>query len=311
MNKHTQLLETIDAIASIEQTIKSLNDYKHTRHIFIYNNTRSFIGSIRDEVKANEAEMNDCIEKISMLNKEVFGLRHSITIDSILEHQEQIKAAKINAEQLDSVIFEQLQIIIKAVVPSDPTSQLITQREELLAQIALGSDRSSELKKLDAQIEKTSANHASIVANHQKTIDHAQQTINGLEKRLSNEQQRIDYLENYSAKILDAFLMAKATQTASEFNQLANVLYEKTNELIALESFIATLGKRRNTELFYQKWELKIPYVDHDKPAQIDSAYKIYSFLEHGSERIHENTAEGVASLKQRLADHGVTITLS
>ena len=88
----------------------------------------------------------------------------------------------------------------------------MTQRENLLAEIAIGKKDRSELGSLNAEIDKAENLLKKNTANAAKVVPEAKATIAGLERQLATAEQFLVQLKEQKPDVLYAFLLSEAEQ---------------------------------------------------------------------------------------------------
>jgi len=267
----------------------------------------------RDKVKAIEADLNRVNNEWAELNAQIADLKKQITacdsqasLANVLEHQNAITATQSELVNFQQLIAEQQHVITEAGNHEDTITPLIGQREELLADIALGEDKAADLEQLDKAIKVMQEERDGKQALNDKTIAHAQQTISGLSRRLASTQDNLNRLNKLTPKLLDLFVMTKTEQAANDFTALADQLIQKMNELIALDALVLEIGNRKDSGLFPDQASLlRIPCTNGVKP------------LEHlnGSPGVYVNIfrnlfpfIETLSQIKQGMNNQGVNI---
>jgi hypothetical protein len=271
MTKHEKLLSDIDAIEQLDKSITKKLIGKTNDHNHIKSNPP--VGLMGTTPAANESRnqakegINAANSQLPELEKDIFLLRSKVTDDLIIEHLSVVQAINTDIANYKKLINEQ-RGIIDGMDSGDnnPLHELSAKRENILTDIVLGLATNNDLTELDAEIKKATTDQVSIKSKNDSGVLQAKQTISGLERRMSEAQATVDNLNACTHKIMDAYLMAKASKAADEFNTMALALSEKLTELAALDRMIKTHGQRKNTGLFYRDWSFKIPFIGLDKP---------------------------------------------
>lgn len=111
---------------------------------------------------------------------------------------------------------------------------LSSQREDLLAAIAIGEATSADLEKLDAQMDKLKAQR-----NGEKpALDALKQTIEGLQRRWVDARKSLQKLRAERESLLRHFLIKKAEAVGAEYFAAAQALVARYKELRGLDALI-------------------------------------------------------------------------
>lgn len=307
MTTHQQLIENIDAIVKLDSSMKTLLIDKNNAHNHIKHNPPIGLMGNTPEAKERRTEAKECIDnacsQLPHIEQDIFILRSGITHDSINQHLDSVTVIQVEIDGYKKLINEQQGIIDNADHDDDSINPLMVKRENVLTDIALGKAKTGALDKLDAEIEalRTELTAPSI------TTTQAQQLINGLERRLATSQETLDNLNTYTAKIIDAYLMAQATNGAYEFNAMLELLSEKLIELVALDGIVKQYGQRKNTALFYGEWEFKIPFIAYDKPILgIETNNLLHHRVDSAGGIFEKAVMAKINQLKQQQLDSGL-----
>lgn len=236
------------------------------------------------------------------MQAELAGMEVSADIDVLLTHKEEIGQKRQELSEYQNRITEQQGIIEKAREHTDAVAPLISQREELLADIALGEDRAADLSALDKQITATEKAQEKTLAEKKQAIKQAEQTIAGLERRMQAIQSDIYRLENLEPVLLDLFVMGAAEQAAAEFLTLAEGITDKFTELLALDRWIAEIGQRKTHGLFLDEYaRLTIPRL---KASLTPGNHEAMAVL--GENMV--DTSEALVKIKQDLMNNSINL---
>jgi len=220
----------------------------------------------RIEAKYNQAmfEMNSIKESLDNIQTELLACQSHVSQSDILEHQQAIDEKEHQLEKFKQLIAEQQQIIIKASQPTDNTLSLLKQREELLVDKALGSDRKKELDQIDQDIEVQADQDQKTLITNEKLLAHAQQTVTGLERRAAVIQDELIRLKQLTSSLLDELAVGLAEEVAKRYKKAADVMAKELINLVVIDNFVADLGKRKDTGLLpKERWFMKIPKLNN------------------------------------------------
>jgi chromosome segregation ATPase len=253
-----------------------------------------------------KGEMAALDKAIAAITAELSEFEHDANISQVLAHQKAIEAEQTELGKYQELIEEQKKKISDASIKENKIAPLISRREELLADIALGKAGAEELADLDQDIARTRQAQEAEQSSNAQIITDANNTISGLERRTESIKARIAELNHLTPGVLDGLIMGIAQQTADEFNRIAQDMAQKLIELAALDALVSTFGKRHNTGLFpNQAWIAKIPNINNVEPCTALNGDQ-YHYFSAGNRMINVDAA--IQQLKQDLIDQGVNI---
>lgn len=137
---------------------------------------------------------------------------------AVLKHQEAMAAAQSTVDQLKKAIDGQQRKIDALHAASAEIETLALQREDLLADIAIGQDKSTELKELNAQLEQRKKAMAS------KSMADTEQTKAGLTRKLELAAAELEKLQGKNPLLIRDMLHASATALGAEYAATAKEL---------------------------------------------------------------------------------------
>lgn len=139
-------------------------------------------------------------------------------IQAVLKHQEAMAAAQSTVDQLNQAIGGQQRKIDALHAASAEIEALALQREDLLADIAIGQDKSTELKDLNAQLEQRKK------AMSSKSMADTEQTKAGLTRKLELAVAELEKLQGKNPLLMRDMLLASATALGAEYAATAKEL---------------------------------------------------------------------------------------
>ena len=138
---------------------------------------------------------------------------------------------------------------------------LQSEREDLLAAVAIGEKKQSDVDKLDASIAKLRDQHK----DAKPALDAINQTIGGLQRRMAEATANLTKLKADRAGILRSFLTSRAEALGAEYVQAAKLLESKYMQLLATSELLSKAG--RTSPLKMHGEGLHIPNFDLESMA--------------------------------------------
>lgn len=158
-------------------------------------------------------------------------------IQAVLKHQEAMAAAQSTVDQLRKAIDGQQRKIDALHAASAEIEALALQREDLLADIAIGQDKSTELKELNAQLEQRKKAMAS------KSMADTEQTKAGLTRKLELTVAELEKLQAENTRLMRDMLLAQATALGAAYVVAAKDLIRLHERIQAqLQMYVAHGG---------------------------------------------------------------------
>lgn len=158
-------------------------------------------------------------------------------IQDVLLFQTVIAIAQSSVEQLSQAIDAQRKKIEALRHEAAEIDALVLQREDLLADIAIGQDKSAELQKMDellAQRKKAFAD---------QSMQDMEQTMAGLTRKLEVTRAELKKLQDKRSPLLCAMLLAQANELGAEYVIAAKRLVGLHERITAtLQLYVANGG---------------------------------------------------------------------
>ncbi|MES2947509.1 MAG: hypothetical protein V4858_03110 [Pseudomonadota bacterium] len=180
----------------------------------------------------------------------------SLEAIAVLENQKAIASSHAAIATLEKAIGKCETQLSEQQTALPDTGPLLSQRADLLADTAIGEDRSAEIKKLDAKLEQLAAQRSGA----KPAMDALKQTAEGLRRKLVDAQAALQTLEADKNKLLRAFMCARAEALGVEYLAAAKSLVDHYKRLRALGVLLHGYGDVR--PLFSSREGLFIPRVN-------------------------------------------------
>lgn len=165
-----------------------------------------------------------------------------VSLTALLKHKEAISEINNQITTINVIIATKQTEVQNNLNSIQSTSQLASERENLLADISLGVKTEGDLASFDqaSEVAIKSINQASLEVKS-KNYD-IQQAIAGLEKKLDNLKSRLHVLQMEVSQLLRNYLMADANNTCNEYVNLAEKIKIAYMRLSGLNQLIKGLG---------------------------------------------------------------------
>lgn len=200
----------IPMLGSAQQEGRYINEAKQ--------NIAAEIDAARQELSQANADCEKLTEELKQLEIiELPACMVALSEQDVFEHHQRIKKAAGVVASIQAAIDSQNQIIAetKAAIPKAVSRQ--QERNNILADIALGSACEDDLNEIDAAI----ANDKAIVAEAEKQaaplIDVAQETVSGLARKLAAANEALSLLESKSVEVARRYFMGQAEIAAAQY----------------------------------------------------------------------------------------------
>lgn len=158
-------------------------------------------------------------------------------LQAVLQNQQALAAAQATIDQLHQAIAAQSKTAEQLRARAERVAALETQREDLLADIATGQNKATELNALDERLEQEKKDIAK--KGSQAAIS---QTVAGLTRKLERAQGELAALQGQRPALMRALLRAQAEALGSEYVAAAFALKAVFQRLTALSSLLHELG---------------------------------------------------------------------
>ena len=173
-------------------------------------------------------------------------LAESTSMAEYLAHRQKIAELRTQETQLAGLIESKRSEIGEANSRIPDISHLTEQRQDLLADLALGKTSTEEVAALDREIASRTAEYDQIVAEAKRIKDVAEHAISGLNRRLDGIQKEIAALSDVelNQRIVRAVLQDHAESLGEEYIKAANQTAALFMRLMALSGLLQAQGQR-------------------------------------------------------------------
>ncbi len=153
---------------------------------------------------------------------------------AVLENQQAIASTNDAIATLENAISKCESQITQQQAALPDAGPLLSQRADLLAAIAIGEDKSVDMKKLDAKLEKLNAQRNDAAP----ALDVLKQTVEGLSRRLSEARATLQNLQAQRANLMSKFLRSRAEAIGAEYFESAKKMVTQYKQLRALDNLM-------------------------------------------------------------------------
>lgn len=172
---------------------------------------------------------------------------------AVLENQNATTATSSAIAKLEKAISKcEAQIKDQQAALPD-LAPLLSQREDLLAAIAIGESKNADIKELDVKIAKLGAQQKEA----RPALEALKQTIDGLQRRLQESQAELLRLQREKSSLMRQFLNVRAEALGAEYVAAAEEISGLYKRLIALNRLLSDHGQ--NAPLLMRGEGLHVP----------------------------------------------------
>lgn len=168
------------------------------------------------------------------------GLNANYATECILYIQKNQNEAERKVFTISKAIEVQQKIIEQNKSASQPViSEATLKREEMLAEIALGTIEKSELANIDDQLRVAADTAEQSTEKMNEAVTIARQTITGLQRKLETAQRELETVKFVRVAAEKRFLLAEAEKAGQAYAEAASVLTANYKRLLALETILS------------------------------------------------------------------------
>lgn len=158
---------------------------------------------------------------------------------AVLDNQNAMKTASAAIAKLEKAISKcETQIAEQQALLPD-LAPLTSQREDLLAAMAIGEDKKAEIGKLDAKLAQLAAQQK----DAKPALDALKQTIGGLQRRLLESKVEFLKLQAEKSVLMRRFLRYRAEALGAEYVVAASKMAELYKVIVALDLMLRNHGQ--------------------------------------------------------------------
>ena len=164
-------------------------------------------------------------------------------LKEVLKYQESVRRATQNVLSLEEAIANQSRILAECEECKTHLPALVEERENLMAEIAIGNGNKADVAKLDKAIltEKTRLEHHEV--SSATPIFDAKSALAGLRRKLETAKQELKELEDSQPETLHRYLMSEAERLGREYVQAARMVIDKHRRLVVIEQLMTARNR--------------------------------------------------------------------
>lgn len=156
----------------------------------------------------------------------------------VLDNQQQIKQAEQRIADLGKLISQKESFIASSQAQTPDLEGLVRQREDLLAEVAIGTAGTDDVTKLD----KTIAEQQALAEKIGPAIAAAEHTIAGLKRKLQDAQAALVAHREQGCNLLRVYLLSECEREGEAYFAMAKAYEEKFKRMMALSELVAATG---------------------------------------------------------------------
>ncbi len=183
-------------------------------------------------LEALTAELND-FESVQLP-----ACQAATRVEEVLAFQTRGALLQKKIEDLEAAIALQETKVVEASSGLPDTSHLITKRQSLLAEIAMGKAEEAALTRFDTDLEPEKAKTEEAKRQADNIIAQAQQTTAGLHLLLEAAHQALAEHNDKKTTVLGQFFMSEAEQACAAYIEHAKQVVDQLLRLAALDTLI-------------------------------------------------------------------------
>jgi len=227
-------------------------------------------------------------------------------LDLVLSYQSEVVDAERIVDELRVAIQNTNFALEKLNSFTTVLPSLVIQRENVLADIAMGMDKQAELNQLDTDIcteESRKREHEEAVAKACSTLKPA---LAGLQRKLTDAESELILLKEKKPTVIEGFLKSEAERLATSYVETAVNLARQLERIVAIGSMIKSYGG--NIFNNYSSQTLTVPLFS--LAACLDNTHPAYrgqlkAVVEVGP---HQNLTPIIQAETERFKTQGVTL---
>lgn len=176
---------------------------------------------------------------------ENYSLENSAHVLSYRAHQERAANLQTQLNQLSQLIQGKSDEVAAAKANIIDISHLAVEREDLLADIALGKAGPNELCALDEKIAEQRKQQQSIAAKADEVSQAAEQVIAGLRRKIAPIESELQAMAETESRLLSKVVIEYAESLGAEYAEKAMELKELFFRLMGVDGLLRNSGIRK------------------------------------------------------------------
>lgn len=199
----------------------------------------SKISTVEKELLDAKARHNKLRDQEAALLSNMAAMNANYATECLLYLQKKHNDIAQTVDTINDAITAQQNIIDQEKASSQPAiNAAMKKREEILADIALGTVDAKELAAIDEQLRSATDTASESTEKMDETVIVARQTITGLRRKLEVAQEELEALKLAKIGAEERFLLAEAEKAGQEYVVTAKALSESFKRLLALNAIM-------------------------------------------------------------------------
>ncbi len=181
-------------------------------------------------------------EDVRALEAALLGLRIAVTPEDLADYQDKTASAQQSCDGIQALIDAQQAVIDKAKASMKPAPDFGAERQDLLADIAMGNASPADLEALEGRARKAREESEQSVKASSPVIESATSTLQGLARKLADARAILDNLKGRRVELILAYLETEAEKEGAEYIRLASDLMGHYKRMLAIDAMRKSLG---------------------------------------------------------------------
>lgn len=155
-------------------------------------------------------------------------------LQEMLAYQAEVKFLQAQKAKIVEAIDLQEETLQTANSFNDNLPELLRQKEDIQAALALGAKNQKDLAGINAEIEKAQNNKNAHKEKHTAPAEEAKAALAGLQRKLKEISKNLFIAQGRKEPVLEMFLRSEGERIGAEYLDYANNLMERFRQLLAL-----------------------------------------------------------------------------
>jgi hypothetical protein len=177
-------------------------------------------------------------------------------LDAVLEHQKAVSQISSSIFAIDTLITARRNDISQANAAIPDISHLARERENILADIAIGQKTDEDLAEFDQRSEAEKEEYRTAKTRAQRVIHDSEQAISGLNRKVSEAIEKRADLQSKEKALIKALLLEEAEVACASYVEAAQVVKEQYVKLVALDSLLQHNG---GPSIYQHRTDISLP----------------------------------------------------
>jgi hypothetical protein len=196
---------------------------------------RTALEAARSEALGAEADVKIAELDLAELKRQQAAMKIKVGPSHVVNHRREIASAEDFRSTLELRRDEMLAILATPPAPN-PVAELLREREDIQADIALGNPREPDLTALDARILAATEVAAPRRAQERERATTAREALAGIERLLTGINNELDRLNSAYPALLGGFLVSELREAAVQYENAARQAAAQLLRVQALEN---------------------------------------------------------------------------